>query len=467
MKKIISLLFILHIANLAAQDSFSMEQAVDYAVKNTYAIKNAELDIVAAEHKKWETTTMGLPQINASVDYKSFLKQPVSLIPAKIFNPNAPDGEFAEVSFGTKQDIGASATLSQLLFDGSYLVGLQSAKVYLKISELAKVKTEQAIREATITAYGNVLLAKESIDILKNNILLIDKNIHDTKQIYLNGFAEEQDVEQLQITKSTLTNQLNKSTNLLAIAKNMLKLTMGIPIENNIQLTETLDSLILENSNLALLNAVFEMDNHIDYQMTKNNISARELLVDLEKSKYLPSLHTFINYGVTANNDEFKFFNRDQKWFGSSIFGVSLNVPIFNSFRTDSKVQQAKIELKKATNQLTETEQKLKLQVENAKVNYQFSIDNFNTIKQHVDLAKRIENKEQIKFFEGVGSSFNLTQAQNQLYTTQQQYLSAIVAIINSKTKLESALNNVKIKSNAPLEVPMNPFQKLLQKTSR
>ena len=441
MKKLIFLIFILLFSAVSAQESFSIDEAVNYAIKNTYAVKNAALDIKAAEHKKWETTTMGLPQINASVDYQNFLKLPVSLIPANFFDPNAPDGEFAEVSFGTKQNINASATLSQLLFDGSYLVGLQSAKVYLKISELAKVKTEQAIREATINAYGNVLLAKESIVIIENNLKLIDKNINDTKEIYKNGFAEEQDVEQLQITRSNLNNQLNKSKRLLAVAKNMLKITMGIDISSPIELSENLETIALKSTDLALYESEFNIDNHIDYEISKNSINARELLVKLEKSKYLPSLVAFVNYGTTANNDDFTFFNSDQKWLGSSLFGVSLNVPIFSSFKRNARVQQAKIALTQAKTNLTQTEQKLKLQVENATINYQYAIDNFNTSKQNVALAKRIEKKEQIKFFEGVGSSFNLTQAQNQLYSTQQQYLNAIVGIINTKAKLESALN--------------------------
>jgi len=438
---ITTLLFVFGFVNLVAQESFTIDEAVNYAIKNTYAIKNAELDIKAAKHKKWETTTMGLPQISVNVDYQNFLKLPVSLIPANFFDPNAPDGQFAEVSFGTKQNLNASATLSQLLFDGSYLVGLESAKVYLKISELAKVKTEQAIREATINAYGNVLLAKESILIIENNLIALDKTIHDTQEIYKNGFAEEQDVEQLQITRATLNNQLNKSKRLLTVAKNMLKITMGIDITNPIILSETLETIALKSNDLALSNATFNVDNHIDYEMSKNSIKAKELFIKLEKSKYLPSLTAFLNYGTTANNDEFTFFNNDQKWLGSSLFGVSLNVPIFSSFGRNARVQQAKIALTQAKTNLSQTEQQLKLQVENAKVNYQYAIDNFTTSKQNVALAKRIEKKEQVKFFEGVGSSFNLTQAQTQLYTTQQQYLNAIVAIINTKAKLETALN--------------------------
>lgn len=439
MKKIFILFFIITSINSMAQESYSLESAIDYAIKNTYAVKNADLAIKAAKHKKWETTTMGLPQINASVDYQNFIKQPISLIPAEIFG--GPPGEFAEVSFGTKQKVNASATLSQLLFDGSYLVGLQSAKVYLKISELAKIKTEKSIKEVTINAYGNVLLAKESITIIENNLKLINKTIHDTNEIYKNGFAEEQDVEQLQITKAILNNQLNKSKRLLVVAKNMLKITMGIEIKNPIILSDSLENLAVSQNDLKLYNTPFNVENNIDYQISKNSVTAKELFVKLEKSKYLPQLTAFLNYGATANNNDFTFINKDQRWFNSSLFGVSLNVPVFSSFKRNSRVQQAKIALIQEKNNLTQAEEKLKLQVESAKANYQFAIDNFNTNKQSLALAKRIEKKEKIKFFEGVGSSFNLTQAQNQLYLMQQQYLNSIVQIINTKIQLENALN--------------------------
>lgn len=436
------LLFVLSLNLFAQENTFSLDQAIDYAIENSYASKNATLNIDKAKKKKWETTTIGLPQINAKVDYQNFIKQPVSLIPAQFFDSTAPDDQFAEFSFGTKQNVNATATLTQLLFDGSYLVGLQSAKVFLKISELAKIKTEQAIREAVINAYGNVLLTKESISILESNIKILDKNINDTQQIFENGFIEEQNVQQLKITHATLKNQLNKVNRLLIIAKNMLKITLGIDIEQQINLSETLESLVLKNTDLDLYGLNFNLDNHIDYKIAENSVTANKLLMKFEKSKNLPSLAAFANYGVTANNNDFKFTSSNQKWFGSSLFGVSLNVPIFSSFKRSAKTQQAKISLNQSQIKLDETAQKLKLQVESAKANYQFSIDNYITNKENLALAEQIEKKEQIKFFEGVGSSFELSQAQNQLYSIQQQYLEAILAIINSKASLENALNN-------------------------
>ncbi len=439
MKKLFFILFVVLTYNSFAQQNFSLEEAIRYAQKNAYAIKNAKIDIDKAIKRKWETTTMGLPQINAKVDYQNFIKQPVSLIPAQFFG--GMPGEFAEVSFGTKQNLKTSATLSQLIFDGSYIVGLQSAKVYLTISKLAEEKTQKSIKEAVILAYGNVLLSKESLAILKENISLLEKSINDTQKIYENGFAEEQDVEQLQITLSNLKNQLQKTESLYEIAKKMLSITMGLSIDEKIKLTDNLENLVQKNTSLELLNTPFTIDNHIDYKMELNNLKAKELFIKLEKSKYLPSVFTFVNYGLTANNEKFKFFNKEQKWYDSSIFGVSIKIPIFTSFKTNARVQQAKMDLEKEKNNLTQIQEKLKLQVEKAKTDYNFALANFQNAKKRMLLAKRIENKEKIKFFEGVGSSFTLTQAQQQLYSTQQNYLQAIVKIIESKAKLETALN--------------------------
>ena len=160
-----------------------------------------------------------------------------------------------------------------------------------------------------------------------------------------------------------------------------------------------------------------------------------------EKSKALPSLNAFVNYGSAANGQDFEFFQNDQKWYGSSLLGVSLNIPIFSSLQRSSRTQQAKLNLQIAERELTETEQKLKIDIQDARTDYQFAIDNFQNSKEDLELAERIEKKENIKFFEGVSSSFDLTSAQNQLYSKQQNYLESIQYLINSKTTLENALN--------------------------
>ncbi|MCF6358870.1 MAG: TolC family protein, partial [Draconibacterium sp.] len=232
-------------ANAQESISLSLEQAINYALKNSYAAINATRDIDAAKKKKWETTTMGLPQIDAKIDYKQWIKEQLILIPAEFIGGNP--GEFTEVSFVTKHNMNASATLSQLIFDGSYLVGLQSAKTYLKISENAKEKTDLSIREAIINAYGNVLLSEESLLILEKNIQNLEKTLHETEQIYLNGFGEEESVEQLKITLASVKSQLSKTKNLKSIAYKMLNITLGIDIKTTVILTYSLNKLTKEN----------------------------------------------------------------------------------------------------------------------------------------------------------------------------------------------------------------------------
>ncbi len=443
MKKITSILFLFFsIFVLKSQEinhSFTLNEAVEFALKNNYTIRISELDIEAAEKKKWETTTMGLPQINGVVDYQNFLKQGITLLPSEIIG--GPPGEFEEVIFGAKQNLNATFTLNQLLFDGSYLVGLQSAKTYLKISNLAKEKTSQNIREAIINAYGNVLIAEESIAILQNNKTVLKNNLKETKAIFLNGLAEEQDLEQQQITLSTIENELNKSIRFHVIALQMFNLTLGIPIETPVELTENLENLALNSTDLNLISKDFVLNNHIDYQIADNKMVAGELLVKFEKSKAIPSLNAFINYSTYAYNDNDIFFTNEGNWFDSSLFGVSLNIPIFSSLQRSSRTQQAKIGLIQSEIELSETSQRLKLQVTTAKNKYQFALDQFQTSKENLKLAERISHKEQIKFFEGLSSSFNLTNAQNQLYNQQQDYIQSILQIIQTKVELENALN--------------------------
>ena len=413
----------------------SLEEAISFALENSYNTKASKNDIASANEKVWETTTIGLPQIDAKVDYQNFLRQPISVAD---INGDGIDEEFV---FGTKQNVNATVTLSQILFDGSYLVGLQSAKTFLKISEQAQEKTELLTREAVINAYGNVLVAESSIAVLQRNIKILQKNYDDAKKIYENGLNEEEDVEQLEITLGSLKNQLNSVKRLKGIAYQMLNLSLGNPINTPLILTDSLDSLAIQNMNLNLISGEFNVNNHIDFKIAENNREGNRLMVKLEQSKALPTLSTFINYGSQAFSSSFTFLNGNQRWFDSSLLGVSLSVPIFSSFGRKARTAQAKIALETADLRLEETKQRLSLQVEKAKNEYQLSIENYQTSKKNVGLSERIEKKQRIKFFEGISSSFDLLQAQNQLYAQQQNYIQAMLDVISNKAALENALN--------------------------
>ena len=445
MKKtlIITLLFITSFIKAQEEKksySFTLDQAIAHALENNYTSINATRDIEAAKKRKWETTTIGLPQLDANVNYQNNFVLQKSVVPAEFFGGNP--GEFQEIEFGTKHNMTANATLSQLIFDGSYLVGLQSAKVYLQISQNAKEKTDLEIRSIVINAYGNVLLAKESITILEENKASLEKTLFETNETFKNGLVEEENVEQLQITLSHITSTLSNAKRKSEIALNMLKLVMGIDIADDVTLTDNLDSLTTQNIDLATLGTEFNVNNSIDYRISQNNEESSRLLLKYEKSKALPSLSANLNFGYNAFANEFTFLNSDQQWFNYSNLGVGLNIPIFSSLGRTARTQQAKIAYEQAKTQLKETEQNLLLEYQNAKNDYEFSIEQYTVSKSNLRLAERIEKKQETKFKEGISSSFEFTEAQRQLYTAQQDYLQAMIDVINRKSELDKITNN-------------------------
>lgn len=431
---------------LQAQDkkenySFTLKEAIDHAVQHNYSVINADRDVAAANAKKWETTAMGLPQITGDVNYVNnfvFTQQGVS---GNAFFPGGdPDG-VSTFAFGTKHSMNAGASLHQLLFDGSYLVGLQSAKTYLKISENAKIKTSQEVKEIVVNSYGNVLLADESILILQKNQTILNKTLSDTKETFKNGLIEEENVEQLQITLSSLESSLENVQRQRTIALNMLKLVLGIDLDSQLELKDKLDTLTQNNIDLQVSTTEFNVTNNIDYQIGENTLTSKKLLLKYEKSKSLPTLSAGVNFGYNAFANKFSFFNGDQKWNNFSNLGVNLSIPIFSSGARNSRVQQAKIAMEQSQTQLTETGQKLRLQFEKAKSDYDYSLAQLTTSKSNLRLAERIESKNQTKFREGLSSSFDLTEAQRQLYTSQQNYLQAMLDVINKRATLEKLLN--------------------------
>ena len=415
--------------------TISLEEAINYAIEHSYNTRTSKNDIKSAYEKIKETTSSGLPQIEGKVDYQNWIQQQVNL---SDFNG---DGIDEELIFGKQQGINAFATVRQLLFDGSFLIAVKASKTYLDISVMANEKIELLTRENVINAYGNVLVTENSITILKGNIGILTKSLSDAKKIYKNGFNEEEDIEQLEITLGNLISELNGMKRMNEISYKMLNMSIGNPIETKLILTDSLDGLVEKNTNLSFFSKTFNASNHIDYKIAENDTESKRLLIRLEQSKALPSLSAFINYGYSGFSNSFSFFESNQKWFASSQFGVSLTIPIYSSLFRASKTAQAKIAFETSNIKLIETQQRLSLLADKAKSDYQLSIENYTTAKKNVGLAERIEKKQRIKFFEGISSSFDLLQAQNQLYAQQQNYIQSMLNVISKKATLENALN--------------------------
>ena len=419
-------------------ETFTLQEAIDWGMEYNRTLQSASMEYQKAHKEKWKTISIGFPQINANLQYQNNIEQPVSLIPAQFFGGN--EGEFAEVVFGTKQTATGMVELNQLLFDGTYVVGVQGIRHYIETAANVLEKNQLEIKKAIITAYVNVQVAHENLKILNKNIVALENNLRETQALLSNGFVEEESVEQLRLTLSSLKVQINYTHKTVALVENVLNLLLGIDISKKIKLTETLEVLvtkeILEDKNTD------DYSNNIDLRLAENNVTSESLLYRLERAKALPSFSAFLNGMYMGNSDTFTFTQSNQKWFGSSAFGLRVRVPIFSSLGRTASSQKAKLSLLQAETQLIETKAKVYVEWQNAKNNYSLAIDNFQTAKENVALAERIERKNTTKFFEGLTGSFELRQAQVQLYQAQQNLVQSMRQLILDKTTLETITNN-------------------------
>jgi outer membrane protein TolC len=419
--------------------SFTLEEAIAHGLENNYQALNAKTEIAKALKQKWITTATGLPQINAGADYQYQIIQPVTPLPGEI--TGGEPGTFVPVVFAPKQSMSLNATLTQLIFDGSYIVALEASKTFIDFSRNAENKTKLEVRKGIINAYGAVLLTQENIAIIKSNRDVVKTNLGETTKIYENGLTEEENVEQLKITLGQLENQLNNAQRQEAIALDMLKLALGIELVNNLILTEDLDALALMNMTPAIVNETLDLEKNTDYQIAFNFTEQRRLEYKLERAKYLPSLSGFVDLGAQSFGNDFRFLNNNTRWFAQSVTGVSLNVPIFSSFGRKVSVAKAKLAWDQSTIDFYRAQEEIRLNYEMAQANYKTAVDNYMTSKENLRLAERIENKNSIKFKEGLSTSFDLRQAQTQLYSTQSQYLQSMYRLITEKATLETILN--------------------------
>lgn len=433
--------------NLSAQNDttyVSISKAISYALENNYQMQNAKQDVLIAKKKIWETTAAGLPQVSGKIDYNNNLT--VGTIPLSITDPTGKTST-SYIKMGTPHSMSASILVTQLIFDGSYIVALQASQTYKKISELAELKTESLVIESVTNAYGGVVLNEESIKILEANVEAVRKNLEQTKAYYENGLTEEQNVEQLKILLSSLENTLFNSKKEKETSQQMLKFLLGMDLSTEIALSDGLEFLLLQN--LTTPNKQFDTENTVDIQIENNKVKSQKLLRKLEQAKYLPSINAFYKGGKDAFGETFDFFKFDpDQWYGSQVVGISLNMPIFSSFQRHSKVQQAKIEYLKVQNSRSEKSQKLLLDIQRANNTYLSSINMYYTAKENMELSKKIRDKESIKYFEGMSSSLDLLDAEVQMFTAQNSYIRAIQSLITSRASMEMLMTIVPESNN-------------------
>lgn len=442
-KKLIAVLLILFSTTIYAQEptklSFSLDEAMSYAMVNSYVSKNTNKDVASAKEQVWESISTGLPQIDATADYNANLDLPVSLIPGEIVG--GEPGTFVPVKFGQDFNSSFGFTVSQLIFDGVYFVGLKAARVYVDLAQSTQEKTQIEIRELVTDAYYNVLIAEEFLKTNKENLENSQKLYNDTEAYYKNGFAEEQDVQQLRLMVKQTENELIKAERSIRVTKMVLKYVMGVDVSDEIELTNTLDDFV--NPILATEVAIkgFDYSTHIDYRMLDIQSSLRKSQLDLEKVSLLPKVDVFYSWMNTTFSDDAILFGGD--WYPSSMIGLKLSLPITTSGGRIAKIKRAKLELEKKENEQFMNIQKLQMEYITAYTDLASAIDKFKNDEENSEIAQQIYEKTQVKFNNGISTSTELSQNETQYLQSYSNYLLSMLQVLQSKMNLDKAVGEL------------------------
>ncbi len=430
--KFISLTCFLIIASFHyGQESFTLEKAQNYTLSNNKEIFNAKLDLKIMEAKIWETTAQGLPQVNAEGTFQNFIDIPTQVLPANAFNPMAPEGELIGLQFGTNFNVTGGVTVSQLIFSGNYFVGLQAVKASSQIYNQLTEKKEIDIKFNVSDAFYTVLILKENKKTLESTLVKMKELLDLTNTLVKEEVMIRTNAYQLELSVLQIENGINTLANQEALALSFLKFQMGYPQEQEISVEGSLSDVAFSES------GAIAVESNIDYQILNSQLELNNLSLKNTKANYLPTLAAFFNYQRQALRNDFDFFDGDKEWYPTTLWGLSLNIPIFSSGQKMAQVKQASIEVEKTENSINQFSEGFKMQVYQATMNYKIAQDKLNLQVKSQDYAQKVLDDTQILYKEGTVTSIELTQAQNQLITEQTNYTNALFELIKAKLQLE------------------------------
>jgi len=433
---------------------FSLKEAQNYAITNNMTAKNSDIDLELAKKKIWETTAIGLPQINAKANYQHLFEvQYLTLggtttLETKL-DPGTPISSdditgknvylstpMMRIPLSLQNNTTLDITVSQLIFSGEYLVGLQASKVFYKISEQSQKKTELDLKESVGNTYGLVLVLEQSKKTIEQSLDNLKKTLSDMQEMNKQGFIENTDVDQIELTSLNLTNGVNSISRQVDAARDLLKYQLGLPFDSEIILTDNLESTTPTANLESVLTSNFNVENNIDYQIMSIQEKVGKLNLRREQSGYLPTLAAVYNHTELVDKPAINFTPTD-------VFMLTLNVPIFSSGQRIVKVQQRRLELEKVSNTKNNVASGLQLAFTNARNDMASAYEKFLNEKKNIELTNRIYDKTLIKYQEGLSSSLDLTNAQNQYLTAQSNYYTAIYTLITAKNKLDKLTNKL------------------------
>jgi outer membrane protein len=416
-------------------NSFTLQQAVDYSLKNSPNYLNAELDQKNAMYKKNDVASSGLPQVSGSFDLKDYISLPTSLIPGQFFG--GLPGTFLPVKFGTKYNATAGISVSQLIYSSDYIFGLKASKEFINLSRISVTRSKSDLASQVSKAYYNVVINKDRIKLLESNITRLKKIYDDTKVFNQQGFSELIDVERLEVQYNNLITEKEKTLKLIGLAETMLKFQMGYKLNDPITLS---DSLNIEIKQFEDLNVnKIDISKRPDYLLLQSQQKLYDIDVQRLKWGYMPTLAAYGSYQYNAQRQQFDLTDPNQKWFKISLIGATLNLNIFDGFQRYNKIQQAKISSFKNQNAIKNIEMVAELEANVASISFSNAYATLLAQKKNIELAQHVFDVTQKKYEGGVGSNLEIVTAETSLKEAQTNYYNAVYDMLVAKIDYQKA----------------------------
>lgn len=427
--------------------NFTVQDCINYAYAHQDSVLNATLDAKRAQYKVRETIGSGLPQVNGTASFQDFIKPPASVGPnfanyAKtgVVDYNAPLVQFP---FGAvKYNNTYSLSATQLLFSGTYIVGLQAVKTFKELSQRSLIRTKIETNVNVTKAYYQVLVSNEQIHLLDANISQLKQQLDQTIQQNKQGFVEQIDVDRLSVQYNNLVTNHENTVRALVLNYQMLKFQMGMPINQEITLSDKLADINL-NEQVTQNNIDTSFyHNRIEYNLLETNVKLNLLNLKSKKAEYLPTFSASAAYGGVFQENHIRFLY--DHFYPDSYVGVNLTIPIFSGGQRSNQVKELQIDVQKSQNDLYNAKNALDLQASSANITFFNSLQSLTTQKRSRELAEEVLRVSKIKYQQGVGSSIEVTQAQTDLQTADNQYIQALYNALIGKVDLDQAYGRIK-----------------------
>lgn len=444
MKRILLILLILISFNLKSQSQkLSLSECIDLAIENNENLKNSILEEKISKALSNEYLSIGFPQINFDGGIKYNHEVPKSLLDISRFMPGVPEGTEQEVQFGQAYDGRVDLFVNQMIFNGSYFVGLSAAKELVKLSEKMTERNVIDIYESVSKAYYTTLNTKSRVDLVDSNIDRLDALLKQTKSLYENGFVEKLDLDRIQVSFNNLKSEKIKADRLYDLSLAVLKFQIGISVDKKIELIEEFNEELVTAFTFDLNE--FDYSKRIEYSILQTDKNLKFYELKNNRSQYLPQVYANYNYGYNTSASQSNIFFESDRWKKFGTFGLQVIVPIFDGFLKRSRINQSKFKIEQVENQMLFLERSINLQINQSLAAYQNSKESLKIASENLVLAQDVYFASEKKYAQGVGSNLELIDSNNSLKIAQNQYYNSlyesIISIIDIKKTLGILMN--------------------------